>query len=146
MTHELITDKEKIKKILQDTWESDLDFFDKLSVFETPELSIKDTTDKICSFVDSDYDGRFYVLMNGCYEIGYIVTSTKINLLFSFGIKKEFRNDNNKKYFFKVIDTIFPKGQVAVSVFKKNLRAVNFFKKYGYEEIKEETTTLVKNK
>ncbi len=138
-----ITHTEEIKKAIQETWEGDDTFFEKYAVNATEELSIKDTTEKVLACIE-EYGGEFYVLSEAGKNIGYINIAPKLNMLFSFGLKRDYRTEENKRKFLLIIDSLFPEGQIAVSLYKKNTRAINFFLNNGYEE--QECITLIKNK
>ena len=144
MTHTLITDEKKIISIIADTWEGDDEFFDKYAVNETPELSVADTTEKVLAFTKA-YNAKFYSLTENGRLLGYINVATELGLLYSFGLKKTYRTKKYKEEFLSIIYGLFPNGQVAVSLYKKNTRAINFFIKNGFEENKEECVTLIKN-
>ncbi len=143
MTHTQVTNKEEIARIIRETWNSDEVFFEKYAVNETKEKSINDTTEKVLSFIES-YNAEFYLLMDGLELAGYVNVSPNMNMLFSFGLKKEYRTKENKEAFLSIIDILLPNGQIVVSLYKKNTRAVNFFLNNGYEE--QECITLVKSR
>ena len=144
MTHTQIINENQIRSIINEVWNDDDYFFSNLAVNETKELSIKDTSDKVVSFLNGEYDAAFYSIKNDNNTIGYIVVAPKINVLFSFGIKVNFRNKENKRDFISLIDSFFTNGQIVLSLYKKNQRAIDFFIKNGYEKIKDESVTLIK--
>ncbi len=141
-THTVITNEDEIKQIIRAAWSSDKDFFKEYSVYDSMEESINDTTARVLSFMQA-YEGCFISLNNTSGEIiGYLVISVSMRILFSFAMVKAHRTKENKSKFINVIEELFGPGQIAVSLYKKNIRSLNFFKQNGYEE--QECVTLIK--
>ena len=144
MTHTHITDKERIKTIIRETFEGDNDLFNKFHfINDDTEAALLDTFFKIEELIDG-HNSRFYALTNDNTDeiIGYINIAPEINVFNSFGLKKTHRSEKTKKEMMNVVESFFKNGIIICGLYNKNTRAIDFLKKNGYQQ--QEHITLVK--
>ena len=76
--------------------------------------------------------------------VGYLNLVPKISTLHSFGIKKEYRTEENKKEMMQIVEDFLGTDLMVCTLYKKNERAINFLKSVGFEE--QSCITLIKRK
>jgi len=144
MTKTIITDEERIKSIIRETFEGDVNqrqYF----IWKTHEDSIKDTFEKNKEARDL-YSSHFYELTaEDGRLLGFINIIPSLNMLFSFGLKQEERTEENKRYFIQAIEEAIPNGDIACSLYSKNTRGIRFLENNGFSR-QENTITLVKKR
>lgn len=139
----LITDRFEIKRILYD--------FDNVFCPKISEI-IKDFDEYALKL--SKY-AKFYNIKLKKEEVGfiafYINNTTKISYLTLIGIKKEYQNlDYGKKLMnlYEKISKIEKMEILKLEVFNRNEKAINFYKKFGFEILNKtsiETYYMIKN-
>lgn len=77
-------------------------------------------------------DMEEFGISEGDTKIGYIVLSRNLNLLYSFGINKHFRNEEIKKIFLNFVRSYIG-GPVQVFIYQKNIPAVRFLCNNGWK-------------
>ena len=104
--------------------------------------AIEHTFTQNCYAIDA-YDGEFYQLLSedGVLQ-GFINIVPCWGILFSFGIKPEFRTGENRDAFIAIAEQLIP-GDITISLYDKNTRAIRFFERYGFEL---EKTVILKKK
>ena len=144
MTHTRIDNKEEIKKTIKETFEGDDELFETFHIISNDvESAIEDTFSKVAEMVEA-YGAFFYKLSKEKKTIGYICVALSMKTLYSFGLNKKYRSEENKKQMIDLIDSFFDGDMIVCSLFKKNTRGLSFLMKNGYEE--QNYTTLIKKK
>lgn len=94
---------------------------------ETIEKCVVDTVYRILD-VSTQYDLRFYKVMNNKQPIGFFVLGDKF--LFSFGINVKFRNKEVLTEWFAIVKKLLHNSFFSV-MNDKNTRAISFLEKQG---------------
>lgn len=98
---------------------------------------IKDNKDKlkvisyVNRFIDDNYNKAYLIYRSFKLIGGYLIVDDVLDI---FYIKEEYRNKGNGSKVFKRIRNKFDK----IWVMKENKEALNFYKKFGFEILKEE--------
>lgn len=142
-TYEQVIDVDEIKRIIEITFSGDDKLFGKYHIINDDiEASLVDTVSKVTGMV-SQYGALFYKIVLENEVIGYINIAPQLNLLHSFGIKKEARCIKSKDYLVKLIDKLFENSKgVCCPLYSKNDRAIRFLVANGFEN--QNIVTLIK--
>jgi ribosomal protein S18 acetylase RimI-like enzyme len=139
-THE--GSKEEIKKILRETFDGDIELYERFHFINNDmESALADTFSKIEEVIDS-YNALFFRLSEGDKTIGYINIAPSLKTLHSFGLHKDYRSEENKKAMMDIADRLIGGDVVACTLYTKNTRGIEFLKKMGFEE--QDCITLIK--
>lgn len=77
-------------------------------------------------------NGEFYKVMSGVNEIGFVVAIREPNLVPSFGINIHHRRKETLFGFLQALKDLFNGDTYMVCVWDKNERAINFFRRNGF--------------
>lgn len=127
-----ISDKENIKSIIVNTFSNDRDLFKSYHFINNDKKqAIADTCNKIFDALDN-YNGKFYEIIVNNVSIGYISVIKSSYVLYSFGLNSRYRNKTNKALLLSFANQLLG-DKYSVFLYKKNIRAVKFLVKNGFE-------------
>ena len=103
--HTRVTQKEKIREVIRQTFEDDEKLFEKYHFINGDiEVALLDTFSKIEDLI-KNYGAEFYKIEKGGQLIGYINVAPSARVFHSFGLKKDFRTSDDKKYLLDLVDS-----------------------------------------
>ena len=77
---------------------------------------------------------NYYGIEDNGEKVGFIVVIMLANVLYSFGLNINHRNDINKAEFINFVEKI-TKGNTTVYLYEKNTRAIEFLKRNNFQEV-----------
>ncbi len=132
-----------IETLVRHSFKGDAKLFDTYHILSDTELNcVKDTVNKIkdCS---EKLPIQLYSVNTNNKTIGYLVISKENKILYSFGLRKEFRTKEIKADWFNKIVLMMP--DFKCYLWNKNTRAIEFLKRCGMATEKEEKNYTILN-
>lgn len=135
----IIINRLQLRDYVSAVWESDKElelFYDSQLKKRDTKSMISDTLKKIDEYRENtatenmSFDCKMFGFSENQKPVGFAIINPSSKLLYSFGIKKECRDDVHLSEFFDFIRT-YLKNEFSCLLYKRNTRAISWLKKCG---------------